>query len=230
MRSRLFRVAVWAGCLSVGVAYASDISFTGTFSSDDQLETFLFTAPSASFTAETWSYAGGTNANFQFIPSGGFDPVLSLFNATGGLVAGSVWVGTNNDGAGVATDLSTSYAFDSLLAISTLQLGDTYALVLSEYDNLPYGTTYGDGFTRTGNGDFTPGVMGCGGTAPFCDEGLDQRDGNWAVDIDGVGSAEDITGGGSAPEPGTVLMLSAGLASLAMIRRRRQRCHRDTGL
>jgi hypothetical protein len=38
------------------------------------------------------------------------------------------------------------------------------------------------------------------------------------VDIAGARSASDITGG--TPEPGSILLLSAGLASLALLRRR----------
>ncbi len=223
MRLRVFRLAVASGCLLATAASAANISFTGVFSGDDQLEVFLFTAPTAGFTARTWSYAGGTNAANQPISAGGFDPVLSLFNATGGLVAGSLLVAANDDGAGVATDPSTGNAFDSLLAISTLSPGNTYPLVLSESDNLAFGPTYGDGFSQTGNGNFTPGEFGCGGTAPFCDAGVDQRNGTWAVDIDGVGSAQDITAGGTTPEPGPALLLSAGLAGLAVLRRRRNR-------
>jgi MYXO-CTERM domain-containing protein len=104
-----------------------------------------------------------------------------------------------------------------------LNPGSTYALVLSESDNLANGPSYGDGFSQSGNGNFTPGEFGCGGTAPFCDAGVDQRNGTWAVDIDGVGSAQDITAGGTAPEPGPELLVAAGLASLAMLRRRRSR-------
>jgi len=210
---------VGVACLSVGVASASSISFTGAFTTDDQLEIFLFTAPSASFTARTWSYAGGTNANGQVIRAGGFDPVLSVFDATGGLTPSSPLIGTNDDNPSAAVDPTTGNAFDSLLAIGTLNAGHTYALILTESDNNPNGPTYGDGFSESGNGDFTAAEFGCGGTA-FCDATPAQRTGNWAVDIDGVGSAQDITAGG-VPEPGTLLLLSGGLAGLALLRRRK---------
>ena len=222
MRSRLLGLIVLACCLSVGVACASPIfSFTGTFSQDDHLEIFLFTAPSASFVAQTLSYASGTNGAGTAIPAGGFDPVLSLYNATGGLVASSTLVAMNDDGAGAATDPITGNAFDSYLAVSTLNAGDTYALILSEFDNVPVATgspTWGDGFTQSGQGDFTAGEFGCPDGTPFCDAPYPQRTGSWAVDIAGARSASDITGG--TPEPGSILLLSAGLASLALLRRR----------
>jgi len=163
MRMRGLSITL-ALCLSVSIAQAfSNFSFTGTFSEDDQLELLQFTVPSTSaVTLRTWSYAGGTNAAGTVIASGGFDTVLSLFNATGGLTNSSLLVGSNDDGAGVATDPSTGNAFDALLSLPSLGAG-TYVLVLSESDNLANGPTYGDGFSQTGNGDFTPGSSDAAG-------------------------------------------------------------------
>jgi hypothetical protein len=223
MRLSRFGIVTLAFCLSIGVATAGNFSFTGIFTQDDQLELFQFTAPSASLVVRTWGYAGGTNANGQLILPGGFDPILSVFDATGGLLPGSLLVGSNNDGAGVATDGTTGNAFDSLLALTTLSPGGTYVLVLSQNDNSATGPTYGDGFSRSGAGNFTAGAFGCGGTAPFCESPfVPQRDGNWAVDISGVRSAADITGngGGGVPEPGSMLLLATGLTSLVLLRRR----------
>src|SRR5271167_5225019 len=86
------------GCLAGSIAQGSSFSFTGTFTQDDQLELFQFTAPSASVTLRTWSYAGGTNAAGNVIAAGGFDTVLSLFDATGGLMASSPLIANNDDG------------------------------------------------------------------------------------------------------------------------------------
>ncbi len=224
MRLSRFGIVTLAFCLSIGVATAGNFSFTGIFTQDDQLELFQFTAPSASLVVRTWGYAGGTNANGQLILPGGFDPILSVFDATGGLLPGSLLVGSNNDGAGVATDSTTGNAFDSLLALTALNPGGTYVLVLSQNDNSATGPTYGDGFSRSGAGNFTAGAFGCGGTAPFCDASPAQRNGSWAVDITNVRSAADITnnGGGAVPEPGSMLLFCTGLASVALLRRRRK--------
>jgi hypothetical protein len=211
MRLSRYGLVVLVFCLSVGVASAGNFSFTGTFVQDDQLEIFLFTAPSAGAMLRTWSYAGGTNANGQIIPAGGFDPILTVFDATGGLTNSSPFVDNNNDGAGVATDLTTGNAFDSLLLLAN---PGTYALVLSQNDNFANQPTFGDGFHEQGNGNFTAAY--CGGQS-FCDITPAQRNGNWAVDIVGAGTAIDIT----APEPGSILLWATGIASLALLRRRR---------
>jgi hypothetical protein len=213
MRLRRFGLLALALCLSIGVATAGNLSFTGVFSQDDQLQVFLFTAPSAGAIVRTWSYAGGTNANGQTFLPGGFDPVLSVFDAAGGLLGSSLLIDSNNDGAGVATDPVTGNAFDSLLVLAA---AGTYALVLSENDNLPNLSTYGDGFSQTGQGNFTATENGCGGTAPFCESPfLPHRTGQWAVDILGAGSVTAAT-----PEPGSMLLFVTGIGSLALLRRR----------
>ena len=211
MRLRMLVLAALASFTGASFASATSVSFTGTFTQDDQLQIFIFTAPTASFSAETLSYAGGINAAGDIIAPGGFDPVLSLFDATGGLTASSPLIAVNDDGAGVATDPTTGNAFDSLLSISTLDPGQTYALVLSEYDNLAFGPTFGDGFSQVGNGNFTPAEFGCSGIA-FCDAGADQRNGNWALDITGVGSAAM-----PVPEPASLMLLCAGLALVVLL-------------
>ena len=202
MRLSRFGIVTLAFCLSIGVATAGNFSFTGIFTQDDQLELFQFTAPSASLVVRTWGYAGGTNANGQVIAAGGFDPILSVFDATGGLLASSPLVDTNNDGAGVDTDPTTGYAFDSLLVLNSLNpWRDLRAGPQPERQLAELVTTYGDGFSQSGMGNFTAGEFGCGGTAPFCDATPAQRNGSWAVDITGVRDATDITNMAEAEPP-----------------------------
>jgi hypothetical protein len=219
MKFRRFAPALFCLCVSAGVAGAATFSFAGTFTHDDQLTVFLFTAPSASVTVRTWSYAGGTDAAGLPVVAGGFDPILSVFDATGGLTAGSLLLGANNDGVGVAADLGN--AFDSLLVIPGLSAGGTYAVVLSQNDNSANGPVFGSGFARDGQGNFTPNAFGCLGTS-FCDVAANQRNGNWEVDILGVGSAS-IQGAATTPEPTSILLSAAGIAGLALRRRRAAR-------
>lgn len=213
--SSVLALSLWAGAAS-----AASFSFTGTFTQDDQLEIFQFTAPSSSVTLLTWGYAGGTNANGQVIPAGGFDPVLSLFDASGGLISSSPLVATNNDGASVAIDPSTGNGFDSFLNLTTLA-GSTYILVLSQSDNLANGPDYGGGFSQQGAGNFTSGEFGCGGVS-FCDATPAQRNGNWAVDILGVGEATDLSAS-TVPEPGSTMLLLTGIAGLGFLRQGKRR-------
>jgi hypothetical protein len=185
---RLHRLAAVPAVLAflAGISSAADFSFTGTFSQDDQLGVFSFQVNTPSTVLmRTWSYAGGTNAAGQAIPRGGFDPIVSLFDSTGALI------GLNNDGTGfVATDPHTGAAFDSYLQL--LLLPGSYTLVLTQSDNSPNGPTFADGFHEQGNPDFTA-MFACT-NGKFCDVTTDNRNGNWAVDIDNVAAAVATTG------------------------------------
>jgi hypothetical protein len=204
---------VAALALCAGQAFGASFSFTGAFSTDDQLQQFTFILSGTStVTLRTWSYAGGTNQASMVIPRGGFDPWLSLYNSSGNLLQS---VDNFNPPCGpVATDSVTGACFDSFISQS-LGMG-TYTLILSQSDNGPAGTTLADGFTNTGNPTFTAG-FGCS-NGQFCDSTTDNRTGNWAVDIDNVTSVP--TG---VPEPGTVVLLASGLAAMVALRRRKVR-------
>jgi hypothetical protein len=76
---------VAALALCVGQAFGASFSFTGVFSTDDQLQQFNFKLSSpATVTLRTWSYAGGTNQAGMVIPRGGFDPWLTPLHRSGG--------------------------------------------------------------------------------------------------------------------------------------------------
>jgi len=192
-----------------GVTWASSFSFQGTFSTDDQLAEipFILAGP-ATVNTVTYSYAGGTDQASQTIPEGGFDPWLSIFDSSGNLLF------SNDDGTcgQVPADSVTGSCFDSYISES-LGAG-TYLLVLSESDNQPAGTSLGDGFTRTGQGDFTGPEFGCS-DGSFCDANFANRSPNWEVDIDNVTSA------GSAPEPATIFLSAVGVIALILLPRRR---------
>jgi len=200
--------------ISTGLAFANDFSFTGSFTADDQLQSFTFTLASSSIiVARTFGYAGGTNAANTDIPAGGFDPWLSLFDSSGNLLAS-----VDNGACGlVGTDPATGSCFDSYISQS-LGAGD-YTLILSESDNQPVGNFLSDGFTRTGQGDFTASAFGCT-IGPFCDVNASNRTSAWAVDIDNVTSAG---GPSSVPEPALTFPWLLSFVALALIRRRRAR-------
>ncbi len=197
-----------------GQASGANISFTGVFSTDDQLQQFNFTlSAGATVTLRTWGYAGGTNANSAVIPQGGFDPWLSLYDSLGNLLQS---VDNGTCGQVGPPDSVTGACFDSFIS-QPLGTG-AYILILSQSDNQPAGTMLSDGFTNTGNSTFTSS-FGCT-NGQFCDSTTDNRTGNWAVDIDNVTSASAAS---SVPEPGTVVLLASGLAAIVVLRRRKVR-------
>ncbi len=208
-RRSILLVAALALC--AGQAFGASFSFTGAFSTDDQLQSFTFTLSGTNtVTLRTWSYAGGTNQGSMVIPRGGFDPWLSLYNSMGNLLQ-SVDNGTCGQ---VATDSVTGACFDSFISQS-LGMG-TYTLILSQSDNGPAGTTLADGFIDTGNPTFTSSFACSNGQ--FCDSTADNRTNQWAVDIDNVTSIPS-----GVPEPGTVVLLASGLAAMVVLRRRKVR-------
>jgi hypothetical protein len=229
-----------AGALIIaGTAFADDFSFMGTFSYDTDVQFFTFTVlnPTPDVTLLTWSYGGGTNAAGDPIPSGGFEPVLSLFESDGT----EMNPGTSGPCAGtpLAPDPVTGVCGDVYYPTSVSFPGGewlpgTYTLAISLYSNPAAGPDLSDGFLQPLQGTPVPsnyscevGAPGVQGdpptvpvTSPFCDEFLPgvERTGNWALDILNVDSAEELP----APEPGTAwLILPAGAALLARSRVRR---------
>ncbi len=189
--STLICVLAWFGAC----ASAADFSFSGAFLADDNSVVITFTVSSTSTVdAHTWSYGGtgnapgGTNIKGQVIPPGGFVPVLSLFDATGNLIAlssaGPIPVPP------FSVDPTTGAAFDGVFIPAPVLTPGTYTLVLTEYDNLPNGPTLADGFSEQGNGNFTGPLFGCPDpNVPFCDLSAVNRTANWQLDLLNVASA-----------------------------------------
>jgi len=220
---------------------ASNISFTGTFTHDTDLQFFTFTLlnPTPGVTLRTWSYSGGTNAAGQVISSGGFEPYVNLYLADGtqmnpGLSGPCTVPLMGNPVADLLRDPTTGACADIYYPTTASFPGGiwsagTYTAVLSTFANPGIGNL-SDGFFAeqvlglSPPSNFTcqvgaPGYQGSPPTIPtdqpFCDEFVPgtQRSGNWALDILNVDSA---TGPSSVPEPKTLaLVLLSGLLIVA---------------
>jgi Bacterial pre-peptidase C-terminal domain/PEP-CTERM motif len=208
--------AVAATILVSTPAAATDFSFTGTFTQDDNVQLFNFVvgAPS-NVTLRTWSYAGGTNAAGSTIARGGFDPILALFDSAGNRI-------NQNDDGGcglVAADSGTGRCWDTFLT-SALTAG-TYTVAVMEYDNFA-GTTLASAFERQGQGNFTPGISGCAASQNAFEDVSQTagcgRDNHWAFDILNVAQAEVV--GGAVPEPSSWAMMLLGFAGVGLTLRR----------
>ena len=87
-----------------------------------------------------------------------------------------------------------------------------FLLALTQDDNLPVGPLLSDGFSRTGQGNFT-GPEFTGQPGSFLLITGDQRTANWALEIEADGAV-------AVPEPGTLQSLAAGIV-LVLIGHRR---------
>ena len=183
-----------AGMAAVRLCAASGVSYTGNFTSDADEHDFFFTLSAAgSVTLRTLSYAGGVNSAGTTIPSGGFDPTISVFDSSGKLIAYNADGGCGSAVAGVA-----AFCWDSFLQLS-LPAGN-YTAVLTQSENLPNGPTLADSFAydpalcvpalvcaTDAQGNFTAAP---GGAAPgFWDLSLSKRTSFYALDIVGASAA-----------------------------------------
>jgi MYXO-CTERM domain-containing protein len=216
---------------------STDFSFTGTFTSDTDIQFFTFTlnADTPNVTIETLSYGGGVNAAGTTIPAGGFDPIISLFAADGTQMnpgqSGSCPPQTIDPATGDCGDV---YYPTTLSFPAGIWPAGTYIVALTENPNSSVGNL-SDGFFDSVVLGFGPdtnftceeGPTGFQGnpptfpvTDPFCSEfdPLNQRDGSWALDILNVDSAEEGLG---SPEPASGVAALIGLVVLCLIRRRR---------
>lgn len=199
-------VSIFALALSATAANAANISFTGQFTHDNDVQSFNFVVGAQSDVGlRSWSYAGGVNAAGASIARGGFDPILALFDSTGKRIG-------EQDDAGcpaVAADAVTSECYDTFYT-KNLAAG-TYTVTIMQFDNFSAGDYLADGFTYDGvaNQNFRSGYVDATG---------DKRSNQWAFDILNVNSA---TIPNPVPEPASMALLGLGLAGIFAARRRK---------
>ncbi|NTV29409.1 MAG: PEP-CTERM sorting domain-containing protein [Candidatus Omnitrophica bacterium] len=212
-------VAVGA-LLSLGqAAWASTTSYQGSFTKDDDIQTFNINIPEQSNVLfRTFSYAGGVNGAGETVARGGFDPFLSLFDGTGAFIDSNDDAADNAGQYVVPADAVTGKQWDSYLSI-VLEPGN-YILALTQAENQfvgGVGDNISEGFTFSGQGNYTPELVGVTETTPFWemyDNGqVVHRDGHWAVDV--TAESQVVT-----PEPASMLLFGLGGAAMAFARRR----------
>jgi len=189
------------------LAQADNISFTGNFTYDNDVQRFNFTLTEAStVTLRSLSYAGGVNAAGETILRGGFDPILALFSANG------TRIGQQDDAdcSLVPADEVTGECYD--VNFTRELAAGNYTVTIQQFDNFSSGDL-ADGFDFDGAQyrDFRDG---------FVDAAGDKRDGHWAFDILNVTSAEIPD---EVPEPASMAILAAGMAGMGLTRRRKAR-------
>lgn len=210
-RLRLYRLATRFAPLILATAipiaaHAATLPLQGVFLDDDEIFSISFTLPAPdNIAATSLGFAGGIDANGVAVPAGGFATVLSLFDTTGQLV--QLAVGSANSCAAAPVDPAGGFRWD---ACFTAAVGaGSYTLVLSQDGNVPYGPSLSDGFSMTGQHDFT-GLNYLGTSARFINADGSQRDGHWAMTV----SASAV------PEPAPWVIFPTGLALLGVLVRR----------
>jgi hypothetical protein len=214
--------ATAAVCICLGPEWAQAIpanfSFVGTFNQDDDVQLFNFTADgSSTVTLRSYGYAGGTQADGNVVPAGGFDPILSLFDGAGNLIADQDDAG--DDGNVVPADPVTGRRFDVLF--DQILAAGAYTVAISQFNNFAIGPTLLNGFARQGEGNFTGFDCSVPGGS-FLDTGFSdchQRTNAWAFDLLNVETAAAV----GIPEPSTVALFAIALAGLALQRKKTAR-------
>ncbi len=179
---------IWLAFSAAAVAGTAD--YSGRFADDDERFTLDFSlAASGPVEVDTRSFAAG-----------GFAPVLSLFDGAGLLI--QLDVGSSHVCAGAG-----GFCWDARLALD-LAAG-SYQLVLTQDGNTPLGPTLADGFSMSGQPDYTGlAYLGQPGLR-FINVDGSARTGDWAFTLQAA----------SVPEPAVLLLLLTGLACLAGRRR-----------
>jgi hypothetical protein len=215
-RSQGLATAAILGILAVACprVWASTITFSGSFSQDDNVQLFNITQTTPNdLTIYTSSYAVG-----------GFTPVLSLFDGSGNFITSDN--GSQNSGCNALLSpdtTNTSACWDAFIVFPGAP-GSSFILALTEDDNTFGGSVLTDGFSEDGNGDFTGVNSGFGGSFRLADG--TQRTADWTVNILSADPQLEASQESSVPEPASGLLLFNGVAFLTAFYRKRRNAAR----
>ncbi len=179
-------------CLLAWASAASAVTITvsGNFTADDDIVFYTYHVNNLGLvTVSTTSFA-----------TGGFSPILSLFDSTGAF---------QFDNQGYPTNSDATLTWNSIG-------GEDYIIALTEYFNFSIGPNLSDGFTQQGTGNFTGPANG--GTGPFLLPGPEQRTSAWSIEFSSADPTLTVT-----PEPSTGLFGAGGCLALWVAARKRKR-------
>ncbi|MFG6430429.1 DVUA0089 family protein [Roseateles sp. LYH14W] len=181
--------------LAATSAQAADLSLSGqAINHNDKIVIDFQVAAGSTVSLWTDSWQSGLN----------FDP--QLFLASGGAI-----VNADDDGGSFIN--AGAGDFDAGLQFTAAAAG-SYRLVLNAASNDALGTTLGDGFAYDAE---APIALASWDQPSYDLNANDQKGGFWRLHLSGVEQAAVV------PEPDRYAMLAAGLMSIALVVRRRQR-------
>ncbi|KQW42768.1 MULTISPECIES: DVUA0089 family protein [unclassified Roseateles] len=183
-----------AAALSVG-AQAADLSFSGqAVNHNDKIVIDFQVAAGSTVNLWTDSWQSGLN----------FDP--QLFLTSGGNIV------LEDDDGGSAINAGAGY-YDAGLQFTAAGAG-SYRLVLNAASNTSLGASLGDGFAYDAD---APIALVDWNQPSYDVNANDQKGGFWRLNLSGVEQAALV------PEPGRIGLMLAGLLSMTLVLRQRQR-------
>ena len=164
-------------------AHASDFATSGTFAADNSVYSYNFSTTSTDL----------LNASTTSFATGGFDPVLTLFNVTTGAEV-------DNDGTGLSD-----------ATLSDLLPAGAYVLDLTEFPNVANGDL-ADGFLFAGDPTATGDLLGIPGGMFLDDITGAQLTDNYSLNVSVA----------PTPEPSSWLLMLSGAVGVFYASRRRR--------
>ena len=171
------------------------------------VESLTLTSPSA-VTLYTTSYGGGTNLDGSTTTHGGFQPNITLFDATGFAVASE-----NGTTSPIANpDPTNGWRGDGYVKDGDVPAGSYYAILTDVNNQVSPAFT---GFGSTSPSNFYTFFSGPGGTS-FTDSQGFTRNGNYAFNIQATPLSS------ATPEPATLWLVLPVFAAAVLFSRRRR--------